>query len=145
MYADFTTFPRSYPQYELNLSKLLHSLNIPFETEENLRAKGASKTPDILLLSPIGVFVYGQWRVICWIDSKALFGDEVTHKTEVLPQAESYVHRYGPGLILYWFGHAPLDLLWDGVLGAGGEGAGVSVCAYTLPEIFISADGKTNF
>jgi hypothetical protein len=52
-----------------------------------------------------------DWKVICWIDSKALFGDVYTHNTSVLPQAESYVHRFGPGLVLYWFGHAPLERL----------------------------------
>jgi len=24
------------------------------------------------------------------------------------------VHRFGPGVVLYWFGHAPLDRLGDG-------------------------------
>jgi len=55
-----------------------------------------------------------EWKVIQWIDSKAYFGDEHTHKTLVLHQAESYVHRFGPGLILYWLGHAPLHKLDHG-------------------------------
>lgn len=38
---------------------------------------------------------------------KALFGDAHTHKDSTVPQAESYIHRFGPGLLLYWFGHAP--------------------------------------
>lgn len=40
-----------------------------------------------------------------------MFGDVATHNTSVLPQTESYVHRFGPGMVLYWFGHAPLDRL----------------------------------
>ena len=28
---------------------------------------------------------------------KALFGDVNTHQRNVLPQAEGYVHRFGPG------------------------------------------------
>lgn len=55
-----------------------------------------------------------DWKVVCWIDSKAVFGDVETHNVEVLPQAEAYVHRFGPGLILYWFGHAPRDKLNNG-------------------------------
>ena len=39
--------------------------------------------------------------------TQALFGDVHTHSTAVLPQAESYVNRFGPGLVIYWFGHAP--------------------------------------
>jgi len=45
---------------------------------------------------------------------QAMFGDVQTHNNSVLPQAESFVHRFGPGLILYWFGHAPVDRLSDG-------------------------------
>jgi len=82
-----------------------------------IRASGASKTPDILLASPIGVFVDNAWRSVCWIDSKALFGDENTHRNDVVEQAQGYVHRYGPGMILYWFGHAPTEMLWEGTLG----------------------------
>ena len=44
-------------------------------------------------------------RVINWIDSKAMFGDEETHVNDVLPQVVSYVNRYGPGLVIYWFGY----------------------------------------
>jgi len=39
-----------------------------------------------------------------WIDSKAMFGDAQTWASEHLPQLEGYVHRFGPGLVLYWFG-----------------------------------------
>jgi hypothetical protein len=40
-----------------------------------------------------------------------MYGDVDTHQQSVLPQAQSYVHRYGPGMILYFFGHAPISLL----------------------------------
>lgn len=73
-----------------------------------------------------------EWKVICWIDSKALFGDVYTHNTSVMPQAESYVHRFGPGMILYWFGHAPTELL------AGDK----DICiADELPKSFMLPDG----
>lgn len=55
-----------------------------------------------------------EWQLIQWVDSKAYFGDEYTHRNLVLQQAEAYVHRFGPGLILYWFGHAPLNRLDHG-------------------------------
>ena len=40
-----------------------------------------------------------------------MFGDVQTHNSETLPQAEAFVHRFGPGLIIYWYGHAPLERL----------------------------------
>lgn len=49
---------------------LFSFLDIPFETESQLRDKGSSRTPDILLQCPIGVKVGSEWRVVCWIDSK---------------------------------------------------------------------------
>lgn len=87
------------------------STGIPFETEANLRARGTARTPDALLRTPVAVDHCGKWKIINWIDSKALFGDATTHRQSVVPQAESYLHRFGPGLVIYWFGHAPLELL----------------------------------
>lgn len=66
---------------------------------------------------------------------KALFGDVNTHQTSVLPQAESYVHRFGPGLILYWFGHAPLEMLDD----AHGD---IVMSSWRLPEPMLFPTGK---
>ena len=48
---------------------------------------------------------HGRTMDVCWIDSKAMYGDPVTHRGNE-GQAEAYVHRYGPGVILYWFGHS---------------------------------------
>mmetsp|Transcript_36937 Transcript_36937/g.37241 ORF Transcript_36937/g.37241 Transcript_36937/m.37241 type:complete len:260 (-) Transcript_36937:731-1510(-) len=120
-------------EHELMLEQSLLAMGIPFETEEQLRMRGTSKTPDILFSCPMGVKVPIQknkhtpqqgyqcresvdyeWKVVCWMDSKALFGDINTHHNDTLPQAEGYVHRFGPGLILYWFGHAPIEMLGDG-------------------------------
>jgi len=126
-------------KYEHILEETLRSMKIPFETEDELRKRGTSRTPDILLLSPVAIKVPKShlmsasnhpitsttgtlkdeeqeyvWKMICWIDSKALFGDVFTHQNSVLPQAEAYVHRFGPGLVLYWFGHAPIHRLGNG-------------------------------
>ena len=55
-----------------------------------------------------------------------------THQTSVLPQAESYVHRFGPGMILYWFGHAPH-------LDANGD---LVVVGWKLPETILWPTGE---
>jgi hypothetical protein len=55
------------------------SVEIPFESEAELRSRGTSRTPDVLLSCPLGVQVHAdddpssentEWKVICWIDSK---------------------------------------------------------------------------
>ncbi len=146
-------------EYELLLEYTLKNMGIPFETEEQLRKRGTAKTPDVLLSCPVGLKVRKkkpphpiqqspshipgnfekedeyEWKVICWIDSKALFGDVDTHTNSVLPQVETYVHRFGPGLVLYWFGHAPQSRLGDShgdVVVVGGD----------LPDLFLMPTGE---
>lgn len=64
-----------------------------------------------------------------------MFGDVKMHQTSVLPQAETYVNRFGPGLILYWFGHAPIEML--------GTGHGdVFVIGWDIPKLFMMPTGK---
>jgi hypothetical protein len=72
-------------EYEIRLQKRLRDMDIPFETEDELRIKGTAKTPDILLSIPLGMRVRKnnnaeEWKMIFWIDSKALFGDVKTHE-----------------------------------------------------------------
>lgn len=128
-------------EYEAMLEKCLNELDVPFESEQALRERGTSRTPDVLLSCPMGVRVTKKdadddgWRVICWIDSKALFGDVNTHQTSVIPQAESYVHRFGPGLILYWFGCAPVEMLDD----AHGD---IVISSWKLPEPLLFPTGE---
>jgi hypothetical protein len=211
-------------EYERLLEETLQSMDIPFETEADLRLRGTARTPDVLLLIPLGIRVrrrrknrdnsanalrmamqspshtsnndkgegailedeiimprkmlfddkkhvettvqkqqqlndgviinddcqqqhddittttnndddeYYEWKTICWIDSKALFGDIETHTNSVLPQVETYVHRFGPGLVLYWFGHAPLSRLDDG----HGD---VTIMGGDLPTVFLLPTG----
>jgi hypothetical protein len=66
---------------------------------------------------------------------QALFGDVNTHQNLVLPQAESYIHRFGPGIVLYFFGHAPLERLGDA------QGS-VIVKGWDLPTRFMLPTGE---
>jgi Protein of unknown function TPD sequence-motif len=66
---------------------------------------------------------------------QAMFGDVYTHQASVLPQAEAFVHRFGPGLILYWFGHAPPERLAD----ASGD---VFISSWELPNRFMLPTGE---
>lgn len=65
---------------------------------------------------------------------QALFGDIDTHRT-VLLQAKSYVHRFGPGMILYWFGHAPLSKLEN----ADGD---LVIVGWRLPDTILWPTGE---
>lgn len=46
-----------------------------------------------------------SWHVVHWIDSKACFGDDRTHSQQLEGQYRTYTNRYGPGLVIYWFGY----------------------------------------
>lgn len=88
-------------EYEILLYEKLSDLGISYQSEDDLRAAGFSKTPDVKLDAPIGV----RGRMVNWIDSKASFGDEHIHKTQGSDQFQSYVNRFGPGMVIYWFGY----------------------------------------
>jgi len=150
-------------EYEIILEETLRAMGIPFETEDQLRIRGTARTPDILFPCPVAINIpqmsgkksiskseghhlglqqqtqgddqESVWKMVCWIDSKALFGDVNTHQTSVLPQAEAYVHRFGPGLVLYWFGHAPIERLGDG----HGD---VAVTGWSVPQVLMLPTGE---
>lgn len=87
-------------EYELRLQRIVRDLNIPFRDEEHLRQHGFDKTPDIRLEIPFAVDGF----IVNWIESKALFGDKEGHNTYFKDQYLSYWNRFGPGLVIYWFG-----------------------------------------
>lgn len=91
-------------EYEYILQQALRSRGVHFYTEGDLRCKGFSKTPDVLLKVPIGVRDgAGRVRIVHWVDSKATFGDKAIHETEISLQLNAYVNRFGPGAVIYWF------------------------------------------
>lgn len=87
-------------EYEFILMEKLRNLGLEFETEDDLRARGTHKTPDVLLCVPVA---FGG-RVVRWIDSKAKFGDPTTMRKDYEASISAYVGRFGPGMVVYWFG-----------------------------------------
>ncbi|CAG9762056.1 unnamed protein product [Ceutorhynchus assimilis] len=88
-------------QYEIKLHKEAIQLGLAFRDEEYLRKSGYDKTPDLKLEVPVAIDGF----VINWIESKALFADEEVHKDYMKSQYLSYWNRFGPGLVIYWFGY----------------------------------------
>nr|CAG4648088.1 EOG090X0A0V [Moina brachiata]SVE93143.1 EOG090X0A0V [Moina brachiata] len=88
-------------EFEIRLRRELEELQVSFLHEDHLRARGYDKTPDVKLEIPVAF----DGHVINWIESKALFGDEESHKGYLKEQLFSYWNRFGPGLVLYWFGY----------------------------------------
>nr|KAF6386150.1 hypothetical protein mMyoMyo1_001696 [Myotis myotis] len=87
-------------EHEILLRDLLLEKNLSFLDEDQLRAKGYDKTPDFILQVPIAV----EGHIIHWIESKASFGDECSHHAYLHDQFWSYWNRFGPGLVIYWYG-----------------------------------------
>ncbi len=85
---------------ETQLAEWLREHGIEFERENDIRGK-YGKTPDFLLKKPIKMNGYS----IKWIESKANFGDKVELRKNMSRQLKPYVELFGPGVVLYWFGH----------------------------------------
>ncbi|XP_045460044.1 CDAN1-interacting nuclease 1 [Harmonia axyridis] len=88
-------------QYEIQLHNEVTKLGLAFRDEEYLRKCGYDKTPDIKLEVSIAIDGF----IVNWIESKALFGSEKVHKDYTESQYLSYWNRFGPGLVIYWFGY----------------------------------------
>lgn len=82
------------------LHEWLDGQHITYKTEENLRGNEKQKTPDCLLDEPM---MYNGHK-ICWIESKASFGDNVEFRYNSRKQLCPYTQLFGPGLVIYWTG-----------------------------------------
>ena len=87
-------------EYEFKLTKKLDTMGLSYLNEDHMRVRGYDKTPDVKLEVPISVDGY----IVNWIESKASFGDEFSNKTYLKDQFWSYWNRFGPGMVIYWFG-----------------------------------------
>ena len=85
---------------EVYMHQRLTEMGILFHSEAAMRAAGYPKTPDALLAYPVEV----DGHIVNWIESKALFSDFPTHQTYLRDQYWPYYNRFGPGLVIYWFG-----------------------------------------
>jgi hypothetical protein len=84
---------------EKRLQDWLDNRNLSYRTEADLRATH-KKTPDCLLDKPIQI----NGHKVCWIESKASFGDEIELRKNVRRQLKPYTDLFGTGAVVYWFG-----------------------------------------
>lgn len=88
-------------EYEVRMKHMATAAGMHFHDEGDLRRGGYDKTPDLKLAVPC-MFRGG---VVNWIESKASFGDADSHAKYLKEQLCSYANRFGPGIVVYWFGY----------------------------------------
>jgi len=81
------------------LHEWLDGQGITYRTEEDLRGV-YEKTPDALLDEPMTY----NGNKICWVESKASFGDNTEFRMNSKKQLIPYTKIFGPGLVVYWLG-----------------------------------------
>ncbi|HWR25150.1 MAG TPA: C15orf41 family protein [Methanosarcina sp.] len=93
------------------IRKWLDDREIPYVTEADIRAQGDGKTPDFVLENPVCI----DNRMVNWIESKALFGDDFEHEHYVKKQFREYANIFRDGMVVYWYDCLE-DLPADGYL-----------------------------
>lgn len=86
------------------IARWLSGLGLRFIPEGAGEEKG--KTPDFLLKDPLPLEDLGMY----WVESKAIFGDEVEHRRYIKKQFAGYLEAFGPGMVVYWQGFLPTIL-----------------------------------
>lgn len=120
-------------EYEYRLQESVRALGLAFLSEDDLKRRGDAKTPDVVVTSPFFLADGGGGteggeedgpqqspppQPVCWIDSKAVYGgpqEWADHRG----QLSGYVSRYGPGMVIYWYGHVSDLAPLAGVVVAG--------------------------
>lgn len=108
-------------EYELLLQKYLTSLNIEYQTEDDIREEGKyDVTPDILLKEPYTIIVDNKEHIVNWMDAKAFMLINVPYlRQKLTKQATKYNDIFGPGAFVFAEGidtsvTIPSTLILDG-------------------------------
>uniref|UniRef100_A0A8C2NTB0 CDAN1-interacting nuclease 1 n=1 Tax=Capra hircus TaxID=9925 RepID=A0A8C2NTB0_CAPHI len=92
-------------EHEVLLRDLLLEKNLSFLDEDQLRAESEfSISPSLCSVFVMLCSLAVEGHIIHWIESKASFGDECSHHAYLHDQFWSYWNRFGPGLVIYWYG-----------------------------------------
>lgn len=88
---------------ERRLFEWLDRRSIRYMTEKDLKKLKEQyvKTPDVLFMNPMSI----DGKKVCWIESKANFGDIVEIRRNLRKQLIPYVKLFGEGIVVYWFGY----------------------------------------
>ena len=88
--------------HEKALCEFLLKSNLVFETEADLKAKGESLTPDVLLKEAVTITVGDTTHQVRWIDAKNY--SLAPHKfflSKLTKQAAKYIKAFGPGAFVF--------------------------------------------
>ncbi|MDI9645785.1 MAG: TPD domain-containing protein [Archaeoglobales archaeon] len=81
------------------LGELVDKLGVEYKTEHEI-GKTYRKTPDVLFEKTVKL----NGREVRWIESKALFGDIISHSRYFSKQYSHYRELFGDGVVIYWLG-----------------------------------------